>query len=303
MRAIFDLDKLVEEFLAYLRLERGLSENTAEAYHFDLQKLFGYLLGTGTQVSNTTFNDLEGFAASLMDLGIAEASRKRVIAGVKTFFHFLKLSGYIAEDPSELLETPVIGLRLPEVLTVEEIDRMAEAIDLESAEGVRNRAILETLYGCGLRVSELVNLEFRQLMMKDEYLIAHGKGNKDRIVPMSEVSIRWITRYVEESRSLIEPKSGEENIVFLGRRGSRLSRQMIFTMMRRIAEVADIRRTISPHTLRHSFATHLLEGGANLLAIQQMLGHESISTTEVYLNIDTSHLRQEITLHHPRNLI
>lgn len=303
MRTICNIEEVVREFCGYLTIERGLAENTAVAYTFDLRKLIEYFDSCSIKIADTTYNDLEGFAASLLDLGISEKTRKRIIAGIKTFFHFLKISGYIGEDPSLLLETPRLGEHLPEVLTVEEIDQLISSIDLSTDEGVRNRAIIETLYGCGLRVSELVNLEFSQLMLSDEFLIANGKGDKQRIVPMSPVSIQRINEYVSQIRSKLNPKPGDENIVFLNRRGGRLTRQMIFTVVRSLGVAADIRRIISPHTLRHSFATHLLEGGANLLAIQQMLGHESISTTEIYLNIDTSHLREEILLHHPRNIL
>lgn len=304
MRNINDIDAVMREFRGYLCIERGLSENTAEAYAFDLKKLFTYFSGNGdVKLCDVSYELLEGFAASLMDLGVAAATRKRIVAGIKTFFHFLKTSGYIEDDPSLLLETPAVGLHLPEVLTVEEIDRLAGAIDTGRPDGVRNRAIIEILYGCGLRVSELVNLEFSQLMLREEFLIARGKGEKERMVPMSPVSVEWLCAYVEGPRNEVDIQPGEENIVFLGRRGRRLTRQMIFTIIRKLALLADIRRTISPHTLRHSFATHLLEGGANLRAIQQMLGHESIGTTEIYLNIDTTHLREEILMHHPRNAI
>lgn len=302
MRRINSIESVVEEFRGYLMLERGLSANTAEAYSYDLVKLFNYASAEGTTLRDIDYEFLELFAASLFDLGIAETSRKRIIAGIKTFFHFLTMSGYLDDDPSLLLETPATGIHLPEVLTVEEVDMLVDAIDLDSNEGVRNRAIIETLYGCGLRVSELVNMEFSQLMLNEEFLIVHGKGNKERMVPMSPVSIEWIQAYVDDARSRVEARRGDENVVFLNRRGARLTRQMIFTIVRRLADAAGIQRTISPHTLRHSFATHLLEGGANLRAIQQMLGHESIGTTEIYLNIDTSHLREEILLHHPRNI-
>lgn len=302
MRNINDIHSVVREFQAFLTMERGLAANTAESYTFDITKLLAYLDSLGRKLRETDYDTLQGFAASLFDLGIAESSRKRVIAGIKTFFHFLKISGYLDDDPSVLLETPAVGERLPQVLSLEEIDAMAAAIDPESPHGIRNRAILETLYGCGLRVSELVNLEFSQLMLPEQFLIASGKGGKERMVPMSEVSIDWIKAYAEGPRAQITPRRGEENIVFLSARGGRLTRQMVFIIVKKLAQAAGITKAISPHTLRHSFATHLLEGGANLLAIQQMLGHESIGTTEIYLNIDTSHLREEICLHHPRNI-
>lgn len=239
--------------------------------------------------------------AQIHDLGIAVRSQARLVSGIKQFFHYLRVEGYIETDPSELLEVPRIGRHLPEVLSVEEIDRMIAAIDLSTPEGIRNRAIIETMYGCGLRVSELVNLEISKVYLQEQYLLVDGKGNKQRIVPMSEAAVERILEYMREARSGIEVKPGEENILFLNRRGSRLTRQMIFTVIRRLALQADIRKTISPHTLRHSFATHLLEGGANLRAIQQMLGHESISTTEIYLHLNPTLLRSQILLHHPRN--
>lgn len=301
MRKFPDNVTIVEEFRGHLMLERGLSANTAEAYTFDLGKLLAFTSAEGLGIPDIAYTDLEQFAASLYDLGIAESTRKRIVAGIRTFFHFLVISGYLDDDPSLLLETPVTGLHLPEVLTVDEIDRMIDAIDLSTPEGIRNRAIVETLYGCGLRVSELVNMEFSQIMADEEFLRVRGKGDKERMVPMSPVSLERISEYVDGPRAALTPPAADANIVFLNRRGKRLTRQMIFTIVRRLAEAADIRRTISPHTLRHSFATHLLEGGANLRAIQQMMGHESISTTEIYLNIDTSHLREEILLHHPRN--
>lgn len=302
MRKIGNHKALLREFRGYLTLERGLSAHTADSYEFDLQKLLPFLEEEHIGLPDVTYSDLENFAATLYDLGIADATRKRILAGVKSFFHFLKTEGFIQEDPSLLLETPRLGLHLPEVLTVEEIDALINAIDPSAAEATRNHAIIETLYGCGMRVSELVNLEFSQLMLNEEFIIVHGKGNKERMVPVSPVAAACIVDYTEGDRNLVEAKKGEENIVFLSRRGTRLTRQMIFTLIKRLAVAADIRKNISPHTLRHSFATHLLEGGANLRAIQQMLGHESISTTEIYLNIDNTHLRSEILMHHPRNM-
>jgi len=293
---------LLREFNGYLSLQRGFSPHTAEAYHNDVLKLIGYLADEGLALRDVTYETLQHFTATLYDLGIAVASRKRVLCGIKTFFKFLKSAGYIDSNPAKLIETPRLGRTLPEVLSVEEIDAMIDAIDPESAEGERNRAIIETLYGCGLRVSELVNLEFSRLSIADEYLVVQGKGNKERMVPMSPVAVECIQKYVAGSRAAITEKPGAQNIVFLNRRGNKLTRQMVFIMLRRLAETAGIRKTISPHTLRHSFATHLLEGGANLRAIQQMLGHESITTTEIYIHIDNTRLREEILMHHPRNI-
>jgi integrase/recombinase XerD len=250
---------------------------------------------------SVTYATLQEFMAELHDVGIAVRSQARLVSGIKQFFHFLRIEGYIEVDPTERLEVPHIGRHLPEVLSVEEIDALIAAIDLSTPEGVRNHAIIETMYGCGLRVSELVNLEISNIYFNRSYLIVKGKGSKQRLVPMSEISIQLIREYMEKVRSRIEVEPGEDNIVFLNRRGSRLTRQMIFTIIRRLAAAANINKTISPHTLRHSFATHLLEGGANLRAIQQMLGHESIATTEIYLHMDSTQLRSQILLHHPRN--
>ncbi len=248
---------------------------------------------------------LQNFAAAIYDLGIAAASRKRVLCGIKTFFKFLKSAGYTDNDPSMLLETPRLGRALPDVLSVEEIDMIINAIDPATAEAERNRAIIETLYGCGLRVSELVDLEITRVALDDEYIIVRGKGNKERMVPMSPVAAGCIRNYIEGSRGDIVVKPEAANILFLNRRGNRLTRQMVFIMLRRLVRKAGRainRYDLHPHTLRHSFATHLLEGGANLRAIQQMLGHESISTTEIYLHTDNTRLREEILLHHPRNM-
>ncbi len=302
MRAINDIDALIREFRGYLTLQRGFSKNTAEAYTFDVNRLIDYLSESGTALRDVTYEVLQNFAAVLYDLGIADSSRKRVLCGLKTFFKFLRRAGYIEHDPSVLLETPRLGRKLPEVLTVEEIDALIEAIDMESAEGERNRAIIETLYGCGLRVSELVNLEISKVSIPDEYIVVRGKGDKERMVPASPVAMECIASYLAGSRGNVKEKPGASGILFLNRRGNRLTRQMVFIIIRRLAEEAGIRKIISPHTLRHSFATHLLEGGANLRAIQQMLGHEDIATTEIYIHLDSSRLREEILLHHPRNL-
>ncbi len=291
----------MREFRGYLSLQRGLSPHTVAAYTDDVKKLLDYLLDEHVQLRDVTYEMLENFAAALYDLGIAVASRKRVLCGIKTFFRFLRTSGFIEHDPARLLQTPHLGRTLPDVLSVEEIDMLIGAIDPSTAEAERNHAIIETLYGCGLRVSELINLEITRVSFDDEYIIVNGKGNKERMVPVSQVALDNIAAYLHGSRGMVPEKPGAANILFLNRRGNRLSRQMVFIMIKRLAEAAGIRKRISPHTLRHSFATHLLEGGANLRAIQQMLGHESITTTEIYLHVDTSRLREEILLHHPRN--
>ena len=302
MRQIPDIEALLREYNGYLRLQRGLSANTAEAYRRDVEKLTAWLAAEHTPLREVTYPALEQFTAALFELGIAETTRKRIVSGIKSFFHFLRISDFIAEDPSLLLETPRPGLHLPEVLTLSEIDALIAAIDPDSAEADRNRAIMETLYGCGLRVSELTNLEIGRINFAEGFITVLGKGSKERIVPMSPVAADRIQEYLHGSRTEVKIKPGEEGILFLNRRGHRLTRQMIFTIVRRLAEAAGVTKNISPHTMRHSFATHLLEGGANLLSIQQMLGHESVATTEIYIHLDTSHLREEILLHHPRNL-
>ncbi len=301
MRTIQSYERLLREYRGYLLLQRGLSPLTAESYTDDVNKLLAFLGDSRLLITDVTYDDLQGFARLLFDLGISEASRKRVLTGVRSFFRYLRREGFIEYDPSELLESPRLGRKLPEVLTVEEIDAMIDAIDPESAEADRNRAIIETLYGCGLRVSELVNLEISRIAPDDRYIVVTGKGNKQRMVPVSPVAIDCIRAYMAGSRGRVPVKPSARNVLFLNRRGDRLTRQMIFQIVKRLAFEAGIDKKISPHTLRHSFATHLLEGGANLRAIQQMLGHESIETTEIYLHLDTTRLREEILLHHPRN--
>ena len=301
MRSIIDIADVKRRFLGYLTLEKGMSQNTAQAYSDDVDKLTRYLADCGVGVEHVSTDDLERFVCTLLDVGIQPRSQARIISGVKSFYKFLRMEGYMETDPTELLLTPKIGRHLPEVLTIAEIDRMVAAIDMSKAEGQRNRAIIETLYGCGLRVSELVTLQLSQLFLDERYVIIQGKGNKQRLVPISPVAIEQINLYLEQTRSHQVAKHGSEDILFLNRRGAMLTRQMIFHIIKQLCELAGIRKVISPHTLRHSFATHLLEGGANLRAIQQMLGHESITTTEIYVHIDRTRLRDEILTHHPRN--
>lgn len=300
MRSIDSIPAVIDAYEAYLILERGLSDNTREAYVRDVGKLVRYLETEKVTLREVTTDTLRAFAADLFDLGISPRTQARIVSGIKSFFRFLKLEGYLDSNPSLLLESPALRRHLPEVLRVDEIDAMIGAIDMEKAEGQRNRAIMETLYGCGLRVSELINLEISKLYFDEQFIMVHGKGDKERIVPISPQAIREIKDYLPD-RALLSVKRGEENILFLNRRGHRLTRVMIFYIIKQLAEAAGIRKEVSPHTLRHSFATHLLEGGANLRAIQQMLGHEDISTTEIYLHIDRSMLRAEILAHHPRN--
>ena len=302
MRPITDISDVKQRFLGHLTLEKGMSANTAQAYSDDVDKLVRYFADAGVGIEHATTDDLERFVCTLQDVGIQPRSQARIISGVKGFYKFLRMEGYMDNDPTELLLTPKIGRHLPEVLTVEEIDRMIDCIDMSKAEGQRNRAIIETLYGCGLRVSELVTLQLSQLFIEEGYVVIQGKGNKQRLVPISPVAIEQITLYLEQTRSHQVAKRGSEDILFLNRRGAMLTRQMIFHIVKQLCEMAGIRKVISPHTLRHSFATHLLEGGANLRSIQQMLGHESITTTEIYVHIDRTRLRDEILQHHPRNV-
>ena len=301
MRDITDIAEVKKRYVGYLTLEKGMSANTAVAYSDDVGKLTAYLADAGVGLERATTDDLERFVCTLQDVGIQPRSQARIISGVKSFYKFLRQEGYMDNDPTELLLTPKIGRHLPEVLTIDEIDAMIAAIDMSKAEGQRNRAIVETLYGCGLRVSELITLKLSQLYVEERYVVIQGKGNKQRLVPISPVAIEQINLYLEQTRSHQVAKKGSEDILFLNRRGAMLTRQMIFHIIKQLCELAGIRKVISPHTLRHSFATHLLEGGANLRAIQQMLGHESITTTEIYVHIDRSRLRDEILQYHPRN--
>lgn len=295
-----DYAALKGRYMAYLKLQRGLTANTADGYSRDVDKLLLYLSTGGIALEAVTLDVLDNFVCTLADVGIQPRSQARIISGVKSFFRFLKLEGVVTKNPATLLPTPRLGTHLPDVLTVEEIDTMITMIDMSTPEGVRNRAIIETLYGCGLRVSELCDLRLSQVYVSDEYIIVEGKGEKQRLVPVSSQALDCIADYVRRVRSLQTVKPGSEDVLFLNRRGARLTRVMIFYVVKQLCELAGICKDVSPHTLRHSFATHLLEGGANLRAIQQMLGHESITTTEIYVHIDRSQLRREIMEHHPR---
>lgn len=294
-------DSLRRRYEAYLLLERGLSDNTREAYLADIGRLHDYLESHDVCFDRAGIDSLSDYVAQLSELGISPRSIARTVSSVRSFYRFLRLEREIDTNPALLLEVPRTGRRLPEVLSVDEIDRMISAIDITTRTGRRNRAIIETLYGCGLRVSELCNLELGSINFREGFVIVRGKGDKERLVPLSEPASEQIQIYMAEERPLLPVKPGEEGIVFLNVRGHRLTRQMVFIMLRQLADAAGIDRVISPHTLRHSFATHLLEGGANLRAIQQMLGHETIATTEIYLHLDNARLREEILLHHPRN--
>ena len=290
--------QIIKEYVQWLKLEKSLSPNTVDAYQRDLQKLLDFLRVEGIDFLDVCLDDLQRFSAGLHDIGIHPRSQARILSGVKSFYHFLILADYLEADPAELLEGPKIGLHLPEVLTVEEIDRIIDAVDMDKPEGQRNRAIIETLYSCGLRVSELCNLRLSDLYFDEQFIRVEGKGSKQRLVPISPRAVKEISYWLLD-RSHGRIKSGNEDYIFLARWGNRISRIMVFHLL---AERAGITKTISPHTFRHSFATHLLEGGANLRAIQEMLGHESVATTEIYTHIDRQMLRSEIILHHPRNI-
>ena len=292
---------IVRAYQRYLKLQRGYSANTLDAYIRDLEKLLNYLEKEDKHVVDVALEDLQHFAAGLHDIGIHARSQCRILSGVRSFFRFLQLDGYRDDDPTELLESPVLGEHLPEVLTASEVDQLENSIDLSKWEGQRNRAIIEVLFSCGLRVSELVHLKLSDLYIKERYVRVFGKGSKERLVPISPKAIRELDYWFID-RNLMKIKPGEEDYVFLNRRGAHLTRTMILIMIKQQAQEAGIQKTISPHTLRHSFATALLEGGADLRAIQAMLGHETIGTTEIYTHIDMSTLREEILLHHPRNM-
>ena len=292
---------IMRQYQRYLKLQRGYSPNTLDAYVRDLLKLINYLEDEDKHVLDVELADLQHFAASLHDIGIHPRSQCRILSGVRSFFRFLELEGYRDNDPSELLESPVLGEHLPEVLSAEEVDKLESAIDLSKWEGQRNRAIIEVLFSCGLRVSELVNLKLSDLFLQEQYVRVVGKGSKERLVPISPRAIKELNYWFMD-RQAMKIKPNEEDFVFLNRRGAHLTRVMILIMIKETAIAAGIQKTISPHTLRHSFATALLEGGADLRAIQAMLGHESIGTTEIYTHIDMSTLREQILNHHPRNL-
>lgn len=293
--------KIIIKYKQYLKLEKSLSENTVQAYLTDLDKLQAYLTLEGLEFTEVTLEVLEHFSAGLRDIGIHPRSQARILSGIRSFYHFLLLEDYIRQDPSELLESPQIGKHLPDILTVEEIDALISSIDRSTREGQRNCAILETLYSCGLRVSELCNLKFSDLYLKEGFIKVEGKGNKQRLVPISQRAIKELSNYFQvRGEGLIKPDF--EDYVFISRFGKNISRIMVFHIIKELAGQIGLKKRISPHTFRHSFATHLLEGGANLRAIQCMLGHESIGTTEIYTHIDRNRLRQEIIEHHPRNI-
>ena len=296
-------DSILRRYVQYLCLERSYSKNTLDAYRRDLQKLLVFYADNHIDYRTVTLEQLDQFAGQLREEGIQARSVARILSGVRSFYRFLTLEKEVEQDPTELLESPQIGKHLPEVLSVEEIDSIISVIDVSKPEGIRDRAIIEVLYGCGLRISELCNLRISQLYLEDKYIRVKGKGSKERLVPIEGVAIDRVREWLV-TRMGCKVKPSEEDYVFVSlTRGSRLSRISLFVYIKDYAERAGIKKNISPHTFRHSFATHLLEGGANLRAIQMMLGHEDISTTEIYMHIDKSKLKTEILEHHPRNIL
>lgn len=292
---------IVREYVRYLKLVRNFSPNTVAAYQHDLNYLLDFCAAEGQSPLTLCIDDLHRFAASIYDRGVKAASQARILSGVRSFYHYLVDESYIENDPSELLESPQLGVHLPEVLSTEEVDMLEASIDVSKPEGHRNRAIIEVLFSCGLRVSELVNLKISNIFREEMFLRIMGKGRKERLVPISEKALQELDFWFAVRRTM-NIKPSEEDYVFLNRRGAHLTRTMILIMIKRQAIEAGITKTISPHTLRHSFATELLKGGADLRFIQAMLGHEYIGTTEIYTHIDDTMLRQEILLHHPRNI-
>jgi len=291
---------LRDEYHLYLKLEKGLSPNSVDAYERDLSKLEAFLTEANIAPIDASTTVLRDFVVEIANVGIHPRSQARILSGIKSYYHFLIYKNKIENDPTELLESPKIGLHLPEVLTVEEIDAIVQCIDLSQPLGQRNKAIIETLYGSGLRVSELISLQFSRMNIDEGYMLVEGKGSKQRLVPLSPTSIIQIKNWLID-RNLLQIKKGNEDFLFLNQRGAKLTRAMIFEIVKNLTELAGIRKKVSPHTFRHSFATHLLENGANLRAIQQLLGHESITTTELYTHIDVKMLRNTIMEFHPLN--
>ncbi|MFW5657550.1 MAG: site-specific tyrosine recombinase XerD [Bacteroidota bacterium] len=297
-------DLNIKEYRAFLRLEKSLAENSVQAYENDLRKLETYveLKGLSLIPEEVTAKHLNGFIAWLNELHVSERTQARILSGIRGYYHFLLLEDKIEVDPTALIDPPKIGRKLPEVLTVEEIDRLLSALDLSKPEGHRNKAMIETLYGCGLRVSELVSLRISDLYFNDGFIRVIGKGDKQRLVPIGESAIKEINYYRSKYRNTLNIKKESEDILFLNRRGNKLTREMIFTIIKNLAVEAELGKKISPHTFRHSFATHMIEGGADLRAVQEMLGHESILTTEIYTHLNREYLRDTIMRFHPRNI-
>lgn len=295
------LAPLIRRYMRYLKLERNYSPNTIDAYRHDLHLLLNHLSGQGLTPIDVKLDDLQRFAAWIHERGIGPKSQARILSGVRTFYHYLVVDGYLEVDPTELLESPHLPKHLPEYLTTEEVDRLEAAIDLTSAEGHRNRAIIEVFFSCGLRVSELVELKLSNLFLNERFMRVVGKGGKERLVPISQRAVGELELWFDDRRQM-RIKPGEDDYVFLNRRGHHLTRTMILIMVKRLGEAAGIKKPLSPHTLRHSFATALLRGGADLRVIQVLLGHADIATTEIYTHMDDESLRQAVLCHHPRNI-
>ena len=298
-----DWRSAIKGFQAYLKLERSLSENSIEAYSRDIEKLYQYTDIQTPKINpeSITLTDLRQFVVWATELGMIPSSQARILSGIKSFYKYLLMEDMIKSDPSELLESPKIQRKLPDTLSIEEINKLIDAIDVSKPEGGRNKAILEVLYGCGLRVSELTELKLSNLYLDIEFIKVTGKGSKERLVPIGGSAVKALKIWLENIRVHIPIKKGEEDLVFLNRRGTRLSRIYIFLLIKQLAELTGINKTISPHTFRHSFATHLVEGGADLRAVQEMLGHESITTTEIYTHLDREYLKGTIISYHPRS--
>lgn len=294
------MNAILKRYHAFLKLEKSLSENTIEAYQSDLNRFLDYLSDMGLKYDSVSIDDFRHFLEELTNLGISVRSQARIISGIKSFYRFLQYEEILDEDPTELLEMPKLAMHLPEVLSVEEIDNIIEAIDMSKKEGIRNRVIIEMLYGSGLRVSELIDVKISNIHFDEGYVCVIGKGNKQRLVPISSICKEYIKEYLHE-RASWRLLDGFEDYLFINRSGKNISRVAIFNIVKQLVELAGIKKTISPHTFRHSFATHLLEGGANLRDIQQMLGHSSILTTEIYTHIDVEYLRDTIMKFHPKN--
>ena len=288
----------IARFRQYLVYEKGLSPKSVEAYLHDVQLLTDFL--GEDKIADATFEELQKFLKHLYESDFNARSQARIVSGMRAFYRYLIYANVREDDPTELLDAPKIGMHLPDVLTVEEIQDIMDVIDLSTPEGHRNRAMVEVMYGCGLRVSELVTLRLSNLFFDDGFIKVVGKGNKERLIPIGKTAINAVNQYVDGKRKLLKIKKGEEDYVFLNRRGAHLTREMVFMLVKKWVAAAGIDKTVSPHTFRHSFATHLIEGGADLRAVQQMLGHESITTTEIYTHLDQDYLRTNIALFHPR---
>ncbi len=290
----------IKNFKSYLQIERSLSANSVEAYIRDIKKFEFYAISAKLNALNVSRENISTFLVSLSDNNISARSQARIISGIKAFYKYLIIEDYIKSDPTELIESPKIGLKLPDTLSISEIDTLIASIDLSSKQGERNRAIIETLYSCGLRVSELINLQLSNVNFKEGYLKVVGKGNKERLAPMGGRAIKYLSIYINQVRNHQNIRKEDEDIVFLNNRGTKLTRVMIFLIIRKLTAEIGLKKKISPHTFRHSFATHLIEGGADLRAVQEMLGHESITTTEIYTHLDKEYLRSNIIQFHPR---